>query len=102
MTYVDFIAIRPELVIDGEPQGIPDPLPGVAATVGGTRIVDGETEFLCRVRALPEAVGGLELMTEDEFQTEHPEDWAAFGMEPYEIETEDGTEVVTPQVPVFL
>jgi|SRR5690625_4694277 len=102
MTYVDFIAIRPELVIDGEPQGIPNPLPGVAATVGGTREVGGVTEYLCRVRALPEDVAGLELLTEGEFRDEHPDEWAAFGMQPYEIETEDGTEVVTPQIPVFL
>lgn len=102
MTYVDYIAIRPELIIDGEPQGIPDPLPGVAATVGGTRTVDGVTEYLCRIRALPEDVEGLELMTEAEFRDEHPEDWVAFGMEPYEVETEDGTMTIEPQVPVFL
>jgi len=102
VTYVDFIAARPELTVDGEPQGTPDPLPGVAATVGGTREVDGVTEYLCRVRALPEDVAGLELLTEAEFQAEHPDEWTAFGMEPYEIETEDGTIAVVPQVPVFL
>jgi len=102
VTYVDFIAIRPELIVDGEPQGVPDPIPGVAATVGGTRTVDGVTEYLCRIRALPDAVAGLELMTETEFKTEHPDDWAAFGMEPYEVETEDGTELIEPQIPVFL
>lgn len=102
MTYIDFIAIRPELIIDGEPQGTPDPLPGVAATVGGTRVVGGETEFLCRVRALPEDVEGLELMTEEAFRAAHPDTWTAFGMDEYEIETDDGTVTVTPQVPVFL